>query len=154
YDDAKSNGYPFDLNKAKSLLQAAGVSGGVTGDGVIQKSRAQLTAFPQILPSDFAQLGNTPSLKPQDTAPYLNLVNNWNYNGFWLGGGSFAQLDPSTGFVKSRALSVTGNSSAFTTPANAAAVDLVKRATSEPDPDKRKQLFSDLNDMLLQEVYI
>jgi peptide/nickel transport system substrate-binding protein len=154
YDDAKANGYPFDLSKAKSLLQAAGVSGALTGDVIMQNSSAELTAFAQILQGDFAQLGITLSLKPQDTASYLNLVNNWNYNGFWLGGGAFAQLDPSTGFVKSRALSVTGNSSAFTTPANAAAVDLVKRATSEPDPDKRKQLFSDLNDMLLQEAYI
>jgi ABC-type transport system substrate-binding protein len=49
---------------------------------------------------------------------------------------------------------VTGNSSAFTAPANAAAVDLVNRATSEPDPTKRKQLYSDLDDMLLQEAYI
>jgi peptide/nickel transport system substrate-binding protein len=154
YDDAKANGYPFDLNKARSLLQAAGVSGALTGDVIMQNSSAELTAFAQVLQSDFAQLGITLSLKPQDTASYLNLVNNWNYNGFWLGGGSFAQLDPSTGFVKSRALSVTGNSSAFTTPANAAAVDLVKRATSEPDPGKRTQLFSDLNDMLLQETYI
>ena len=48
----------------------------------------------------------------------------------------------------------TGNSSAFTTPANAAAVDLVGRATTEPDPAKRKQLYSDLNDMLLDEAYI
>jgi ABC-type transport system substrate-binding protein len=71
-----------------------------------------------------------------------------------LGGGSFAQLDPGTAFTKSRALSVTGNSSAFTTPANAAAVDLVGRATTEPDPTRRKQLYSDLNDMLLDEVYI
>jgi peptide/nickel transport system substrate-binding protein len=120
----------------------------------MQNSSAELTSFAQIVQSDFAQLGITLTLKPQDTASYLNLVNNWNYNGFWLGGGSFAQLDPATGFVKSRALSVTGNSSAFTTPANAAAVDLVNRAISEPDPDKRKQIFSDLNDMLLQEAYI
>ena len=94
------------------------------------------------------------TLKPQDTAAYLDLVNNWKYNGFWLGGGSFAQLDPATSFTKSRALSVTGNSSAFTAPANAAAVELVGRATSEPDPAKRKQIYSDLNDMLLDEVYI
>jgi peptide/nickel transport system substrate-binding protein len=154
YDDAKANGYPFDLAKAKAALQAAGVSGALSGDVIMQNSSAELTAFAQILQSDFAQLGISLSLKPQDTASYLNLVNNWNYNGFWLGGGSFTQLDPATGFVKSRALSVTGNSSAFTAPANAAAVDLVSRATSEPDPDKRKQIFSDLNDMLLQETYI
>jgi peptide/nickel transport system substrate-binding protein len=154
YDETKANAYPFDLDKAKNLLQAAGVNGPVSGDVIMPNSMAELTSFAQILQADFAQLGITLSLKPQDTASYLDLVNNWKYKGFWLGGGSFAQLDPATGFVKSRALSVTGNSSAFTTPANAAAVDLVGRATSEPDPAKRKQLYSDLNDMLLTEAYI
>ncbi|MBV9582860.1 MAG: ABC transporter substrate-binding protein [Chloroflexi bacterium] len=154
YDETKGNAYGFDLNKAKSMLQAAGVTGALTGDVIMQNSSAELTSFAQILQSDFATLGITLTLKPQDLASYLNLVNNWTYNGFWLGGGSFANLDPATGFVKSRALSVTGNSSAFTAPANAAAVDLVGRATSEPDATKRTQLYSDLNDMLLQEAYI
>jgi ABC-type transport system substrate-binding protein len=51
-------------------------------------------------------------------------------------------------------LSVTGNSSAFTAPVNEKAVELVGRATTETDPAKRKQIYSDLNDMLLDEVYI
>ena len=114
----------------------------------------ELTAFGQVLQSDFAKLGITLTLRPQEQASYLDIVNNWKYKGFWLGGGSFAQLDPATGFTKSRALSVAGNSSAFTTPANAAAVELLGRGTTEPDPAKRKQIYSDLNDMLLQEAYI
>jgi ABC-type transport system substrate-binding protein len=130
------------------------VSGALSGDVIMPNSNAELTSFAQILQADFAKLGITLSPKPQDTAAYLELVNNWKYKSFWLGGGSFTQLDPATGFVKSRALSVTGNSSAFTAPANAAAVELVGRATSETDPAKRKQLYSDLNDMLLDEVYI
>ena len=71
-----------------------------------------------------------------------------------MGGGSFAQLDPGTAFTKSRALSVTGNSSAFTAPVNTVAVELVGRATTEIDPTRRKQLYAELNDMLLDEVYI
>ncbi|HEY1291752.1 MAG TPA: ABC transporter substrate-binding protein [Chloroflexota bacterium] len=153
YDEARANAYPFDLDKAASMLKAAGV-GPFTGDVIMQNSSAELTAYAQVLQSDFAKLGITLNLKPQDTASYLDLVNNWKYKGFWLGGGSFAQLDPATGFTKSRALSVTGNSSAFTTPANAAAVELVGRAQTETDPAKRKQIYSDLNDMLLTEVYI
>jgi peptide/nickel transport system substrate-binding protein len=154
YDDAKANSYGFDLDKAAAMLKAAGFPGSFTGDVIMQNSNAELTAFGQILQGDFAKLGITLNLRPQDQAAYLDVVNNWKYNGFWLGGGSFAQLDPATAFTKSRALSVTGNSSAFTTPVNAAAVDLVGRATTEPDPAKRKQIYSDLNDMLLSEVYI
>jgi ABC-type transport system substrate-binding protein len=107
-----------------------------------------------VLQADFAKLGITLTLKPQEVASYLDIVNNWKYKGFWLGGGSFAQLDPATGFTKSRALSVSGNSSAFTAPANAAAVELLGRATTEPDATKRKQIYSDLNNMLLEEAYI
>ncbi len=153
YDDTKGKAYPFDLAKAKSLLQAAGVTS-FTGDVIMPNSNAELTAFAQVLQSDFAQLGITLNLKPQDNAAYLDVVNNWKYSGFWLGGGAFAQLDPGTSFTKSRALSVTGNSSAYTAPVNEAAVELVGRATTEIDPDKRKQIYSDLNDMLLTEVYI
>lgn len=154
YDDAMANGYQFDLDKAAAMLKDAGFSGSFTGDVIMQNSSAELTAFAQILQSDFARLGITLNLKPQDVAAYLDLVNNWKYNGFWLGGGSFAQLDPATAFTKSRALSVTGNSSAFTAPVNAAAVELLGRATTEADPSKRKQLYTDLNNMLLDEVYI
>lgn len=154
YDDAKSNSFQFDLDKAAAMLKAAGVTSPFTGDVIMQNSIAEITSFAQILQSDFAKLGITLNLKPQDQAAYLDVVNNWKYQGFWLGGGSFAQLDPGTAFTKSRALSVTGNSSAFTTPVNAAAVDLVGRATTEIDPTKRKQIYSDLNDMLLDEVYI
>jgi peptide/nickel transport system substrate-binding protein len=153
YDEAKVNAYPFDLDKAASLLKAAGVTS-FTGDVIMQNSSAELNAFGQILQSDFAKLGITLNLKPQDAAAYLDVVNNWKYNGFWLGGGSFAQLDPATSFTKSRALSVTGNSSAYTAPVNEAAVELVSRATTEPDQSKRKQIYSDLNDMLLTEAYI
>jgi len=153
YDETKGKAYAFDLAKAKSMLQAAGVTS-FTGDVIMPNNNAEQTAFAQVLQSDFAQIGITLNLKPQDQAAYLDVVNNWKYSGFWLGGGSFAQLDPGTSFTKSRALSVTGNSSAFTAPANAAAVELVGRATTETDPDKRKQIYSDLNDMLLGEVYI
>jgi peptide/nickel transport system substrate-binding protein len=154
YDEAKGNAFPFDLDKAAAMLKAAGFSGTFTGDVIMPNNDAQLSAFGQILQGDFAQLGITLNLRPQDNAAYLDLVNNWRYQGFWLGGGSFAQLDPATAFTKSRALSPTGNSSAFTAPANAAAVELVTRATTETDPAKRKQIYSDLNDMLLDEVYI
>jgi ABC-type transport system substrate-binding protein len=95
----------------------------------------------------------TLNIKAQDTAAYLDTINNWKYQGFWLGGGSFTHLDPTSAFTKSRAFSPTGNSSAFTTPVNANAVALVERATTEIDPAKRKQIFSDLNDMLLDEAY-
>jgi peptide/nickel transport system substrate-binding protein len=153
YDEAKANAYPFDLDKAGALLKEAGVTQ-FTGDVIMPNSDAELNSFGQILQADFAKLGIALSLRPQDQASYLDLVNNWKYNGFWLGGGSFAQLDPATGFNKSRALSVTGNSSGFTAPVNAAAVELVGRANTEVDPAKRKLLYADLNNMLLDEAYI
>jgi peptide/nickel transport system substrate-binding protein len=154
YDDAKANKFPFDLDKAAAALKAAGVTEPFTGDVIMQNSSAELTSFGQVLQGDFAKLGITLNLRPQDVAAYLDVVNNWKYKGFWLGGGSFAQLDPATAFTKSRALSVTGNSSAFTAPVNAAAVELLGKATTETDPNNRKQLYGQLNDMLLDEVYI
>ena len=51
----------------------------------MQNSNAELTSFAQILQSDFAKLGITLNLKPQDTAAYLDVVNNWKYNGLLAG---------------------------------------------------------------------
>jgi peptide/nickel transport system substrate-binding protein len=153
YDEAKANAYAFDMDKAKSLLKEAGVTGSFTMELMMQTGNAQYAAFSQILQSDLAQLGITLSIKPQDTAAYLDAINNWRYKGFWLGGGSFAHLDPASAFTKSRAFSPTGNSSAFTPPANTRALAVVERATSETDPAKRKQIHAELNDMLLDEAY-
>jgi peptide/nickel transport system substrate-binding protein len=154
YDEAKANAYPFDIEKAKALLKDAGVSGTFNQDVLLQTGNAQYASFAQILQGDLAKLGVTLSIKALDSAAYLDQINNWRYQGFWLGGGSFAHLDPASAFTKSRAFSTTGNSSAFTTPANAAAVALIERATSEIDPAKRKLIYGELNDMLLDESYV
>ena len=134
--------------------QAAGVNGPLSQELVMSTGQAEYTAFAQVIQNDLAKLGITVSIKVQDSAAYLETVNNWRYQGFWLGGGSFAHLDPTTAFVKSRALSVSGNSSAFTKPVNEAAVALVERGLSEADPAKRKQIYVELSDMLLDESYV
>ena len=154
YDEQKSGVNKFDIDKAKSLLQAAGVNSPLSQELVLSSGMAEYTAFAQVIQNDLAKLGITVSIKVQDSAAYLETVNNWRYQGFWLGGGSFAHLDPTTAFVKSRALSVSGNSSAFTKPVNEAAVALVERGLSEADPAKRKQIYVELNDMLLDESYV
>src|SRR5258708_11799521 len=120
YDDAKANAFQFDLDKAAAMLKAAGVSGPLTGDVIMPNSNAELTSFAQILQGEFAKLGITLTLKPQDTAAYLYLVNNWKYQGVWLSRGSFAQLAPATSFTKSRPLSFTPNTPSLTPPLNAA----------------------------------
>jgi peptide/nickel transport system substrate-binding protein len=108
YEDAKANAFQFDLDKAAAMLKAAGVTGAVTGDVIMQNSSAELKSFAQILQGDFAKLGITLNLKPQDQAAYLDVVNNWKYQGFWLGGGSFAQLDPGTAFTRARIVGLAG----------------------------------------------
>jgi peptide/nickel transport system substrate-binding protein len=153
YDPTKANAYPFDLAKAKSVLAAAGVSGTYTMDVMLQTGNAEYAQFAQILQSDLAQLGVTLNVKALEGAAYLDAINNWRYQGFWLGGGSFTHLDPTSAFTKSRAFSPTGNSSAFTAPANANAVALINRATTETDPAQRKQIYAQMNDMLLDEAY-
>jgi len=154
YDEQKAQVNKFDLDKAKSLLTSAGVTGPLNQELIMASGQAEYAAFAQIVQNDLAKLGITLSIKVQDSATYLEAVNNWRYNGFWLGGGSFAHLDPTTAFVKSRALSVSGNSSAFTKPVNEAAVALVERGLSEADPAKRKEIYVQLSDMLLDESYV
>ena len=68
-----------------------------TGDVIMQNSNAELTSFAQILQSDFAKLGITLTLKPQDRRRTSTWSTTGSTRASGLGGGSFAQLDPATG---------------------------------------------------------
>jgi ABC-type oligopeptide transport system substrate-binding subunit len=78
-------------------------------------------------------------------------VNNVKYRGIWLGSIAFAQLEPATTFQNSRGLDPTANSSGFV---NERYTQLVAAANAEPDREKRRQLYAQLNDLFLDESFL
>jgi peptide/nickel transport system substrate-binding protein len=150
YEAAKNGHYTFDLEKSKALLGQAGVTN-LEMDGVIQANNAELVAFSQVYQGDLAKVGVKLNIQKMEMAAWLDQVNNVKYRGIWLGGIAFAQLEPATAFLNSRGLDPTANSSGFV---QERYTQLVMAANAESDREKRKQLYSQLNDLFLDESFL
>jgi ABC-type transport system substrate-binding protein len=102
-----------------------------------------------IFQSDLQKVGITASIKPYDTAAYLDQINNHKYTGTYMGGVAYVNASPGTIIANSRHLDPKGNSNTgYTSPRY---IDLYETVTSEPDAAKMKTAYDQLNDLLLDE---
>jgi peptide/nickel transport system substrate-binding protein len=151
YEAAKEHFYTFDLEKARGLLDQAGVSA-ASFDFVVQNSgTAEFSQVAEIYQADLAKLGIQLNIKVLDSNVYLDQVNNGKNNGISMGTSSYAQLEPATMFTTGRGLDPKSNNSGFSSDRY---TQLVGSANTETDPAKRKQLYSMLNDILLDESFV
>jgi peptide/nickel transport system substrate-binding protein len=150
YDEAKNKSFAFDLDKAKSLLQQAGVSGLVLDNIIIKSSYPVQETFLQVYQADLASIGVTLNPKLVDAATWLDLANNVKYTGMWASGDNYSNLNPGSLFAVSPGWRVFPNNDGFKDPRWA---ELVSAANTETDPAKQKQLFSDINDYILDQCF-
>src|SRR5205823_11957791 len=76
---------------------------------------------------------------------------NRKYKGMYLAYSTFAQLEPSSTLNNGRATDPNSNNSLFK---NDQYAQLIASASAEVDASKRKALYSQLNDILLDESFI
>jgi peptide/nickel transport system substrate-binding protein len=150
YEPSKVDHYPFDLDKARSLLNQAGVGSGFSIDFWPYLPTADYTGMGQIYQADLAKLGITLNIKTPDVATWLDQVNNAKYIGLYAGPASLGDLSPATCFASSKAFAPAGNNSAFKSERY---TELVNQAATEPDPAKLKPVYSELNDLFLEEAF-
>ncbi len=148
YDPAKQNFYTFDLDKAKSLLSDAGVS--EFEMDFIMRTSNESSALAEMYQADLAKIGVKLNIKVLEPAAWLDLVNNHNYNGMYIAAGTYSQLNPSYFFSGRAGGARADNNSGFKDDAYNA---LVASASAEPDLDKQKQLWAQVNDMFLDESF-
>jgi peptide/nickel transport system substrate-binding protein len=149
YDAQKKNAYAFDLDKAKGLLREAGIT---TLDVEILPlgDFPELTSMAQIYQADLAKVGVNLSIKNLESSAFFDQVNGRKYQGLYSTTNTYAQVEPLTIFTTSRVFDPTSNNSGFKTDEY---VSLIDQAGSEPDLAKRKQIYSRLNDLLLDESF-
>ncbi|MBO0883694.1 MAG: ABC transporter substrate-binding protein, partial [Mycobacterium sp.] len=147
YEPEKNMHYAFDLDKAKSLLASAGVSG-VKLDLMYSTAISALGTIAQIIQSDLAKIGITINLAPTDPAAASAAQREHRFQ-LILGGGQKAQLHPSkivAGPFWDPAINIMGvHDDNYT--------QLVAGMSSEVDPAKRKQVYSSFNDYVLEQSY-
>ena len=94
YDAEKNKTYSFNLDKAKSLLQQAGVSGLQTDVIVTAASPVNALGFLQIYQADLASIGVTLNIKTYDPATWAGNVLGHTYNAMYATGDVVANLLP------------------------------------------------------------
>ncbi len=148
YDAAKQNAYPFDIDKARSLLSQAGVSN-LEFDITLNTANAEWNSAAQIYQSTLNSLGIKANIKPYEAAAYLDQINNHKYTGVYVGSIAYASVEPVTIIGNSRHLDPTGNSNTGYT--SEQYLNLWSTASTEADTAKRKALYAQINDLLLDE---
>jgi peptide/nickel transport system substrate-binding protein len=149
YEASKLNAYAFDLDKAKSLLQQSGV-GNLEFDYVVVPG-SEADGFGQVYQADLAKIGLKMNLKDMDSATWVDQVNNRKWFGVYFAGVTYVHLSPSTALTNGKAFNPQLNNSGYT---NDKYVQLITQAATEPDAAKQKALYSQMNDLLLDESFV
>lgn len=154
FDPSKNKMYAYDLDKAKSLVQQSGLSN-IEFDisWATAGYQAEYQALATIIQGDLAKIGVKTNLKPTDPPTFTAQGNGNNppYNGMRLSAGAFAQLyEASSLSTLSRTFGYLSNLGGFYDDKFKA---LVASAATEPDAAKRKQLYSQYSDFLLDASY-
>jgi peptide/nickel transport system substrate-binding protein len=154
YDAAKNKTYGYDLEKAKALLAQSGATN-VEFDiaWALAGFSAEYGAMAQVIQADLAKIGIKTNLKPMDPPAFTQagLGMKPPYNGMRLSAGAFAQLgEAASEFALSRTFGYASNASGFYDPKFES---LVTTASTEPDAAKRKGLYGQINDFLLDAAY-
>jgi peptide/nickel transport system substrate-binding protein len=152
YEAQKNSTYTFDLNKAGALLKQAGVAGASLEISYSTSGYAQeFASIAQIYQADLQSLGLQVTLKPVDGPTFTQSGQQHTYQGLRIGSGAGAgSFEASTMLQSTSAYNHAGNFAGFK---DDAYTQLVLSATTEPDPAKRKEAYSRLNDYLLDQSF-
>ena len=145
----KNNLIAFDLDKAKSLLQQAGV-GNFDLDLLYSAVSTTAAQQAQIYQSDLARIGVNGIIRTLQPAALLDAWHTQTY-GLYFAADPWANLEPLTQFTSGSTTNYRGNNGGYRSDAY---TQLVEAAAGEVDAVKRKQIYSQLNDFLLDEAFV
>jgi peptide/nickel transport system substrate-binding protein len=152
YDAARNQAYTFDLDKARSLLAASGVTStdlelvySNTTFGDLNQSLAQ------ILQADLASIGVNMTLRPVDFATQFDVASKRAYQGLLLSSGSSAQLAEASSFLTRSRFYSPDPKTSFTGLNNASYQQLIGMAATQPDATVRKEVYGQIQDIILDE---
>jgi peptide/nickel transport system substrate-binding protein len=149
YEAAKNNVYSFDLDKAKALLASAGVTN-LQLDFVFAPTLPEYATIAQIYQSDLAKIGVTLNVKSMEIAALFDIIHNQKYNGLYTLNDSWAAMEPISMLAVGASLNPKKNNAGFN---DDNYTQLVAKTYNEPDAGKRKQLYSQLNDYILDQCF-
>ncbi|MBV9601916.1 MAG: ABC transporter substrate-binding protein [Chloroflexi bacterium] len=165
YDATRNTSYAFDLDKSRSLLKEAGVAS-LEMDIILQGGANPLQeTFLQAYQADLASIGAKLNIVPMDSAAWVDMANHHRYNGMYAAGDNPSNLSPSSVLNISPAwrpvtvacvetsttLCPGSNNSGFE---NSDWTNLVAAVSAATDPAQQQQLYSQLNDFILDQCWV
>jgi len=150
YDASKNNRYAYDLNKAKSLIQSSGVAStdiDLTYSNTTFGDLNQTLA--QILQADLASIGVKLRLEAVDFPTQIAVATKRTYSGLLLSSGSGANLNEMTSVLTRSRFYSNDPKNSFTGLDDPQYTQLINQAAAEPDAAKRKALYGQIEDVVL-----
>jgi peptide/nickel transport system substrate-binding protein len=147
YQPEKNTTYSFDLEKAKTLFQQAGVSN-LELETVFNSGVAEQGAMLQIWQADLQKIGVTMNLRGLEQAALLPMWHSQGYKGFYIASDAWTNMQPITFYTSSSVARVNNNNGGYT---SEEFKQKVQALAAEPDEARRKVMLSDLNDFFLDE---
>jgi peptide/nickel transport system substrate-binding protein len=155
FDPQKNKAYAYDLDKAKSLMAQSGVTNAQMNIAwALAGYASEYEQLATIIQGDLAKIGIQTTLKPTDPPTFTQqgLGTNPPYNGMRLSAGAFCQLrEAGSEFALSRTFGYASNGAGFYDDQWTA---LASGVATEPDPNKRKQMYDQINDYLLDQSFV
>jgi peptide/nickel transport system substrate-binding protein len=148
YDAEKNRTYAFDLDKAKSLIQQAGLSN-VQVDFNYSTALAEVGSTAQILQADLARIGVTLNLRPTDPPQLAAAQYQVKYDGMAVGTALFGQVQPGVQFG-SPYYGPLNNWSGFKDQQYTAIASAMSTAT---DPTQAMQAYAAYSDYVLDQSF-
>jgi len=140
YEPAKQSVTAFDLDKARALLQQAGVASAQL-DIIYRSTDGELASWVQIYQADLASIGITLNIKPLEAAAFNSATASKQYQ-LSANTSAAAQYHPNTLFYFDAGVG------RYFGGVDQGTVDAV---SSELDVSKRRQRYSQMNDFILDE---
>jgi peptide/nickel transport system substrate-binding protein len=148
YETSKAHFYSFDLDNAKALLTAEGVSD-VSLEMIPNPGDPDSVTFAEMYQGDLAKIGINLNIMKLDMAAWSDQVNGNKFGAMYVAGSNLA-LSPGTIFTVSRPIGPVNNNEGFESEQYG---KLVSDLAVETDLAKQKFLYSRLNDILLDEAF-
>jgi peptide/nickel transport system substrate-binding protein len=146
YEAAKEFHYSLDLDKARSLIQQAGLPS-TDMEVIVRQSEPDSLELMQIWQADLAKVNVKLTVRTLENAAHTAQSLASAFQGATVGNGGFAHLqDPTTYFIRSGFVNPENGTSAYRDPKYS---QLVDSAATEADAAKRKQLYSELTSYYL-----
>jgi peptide/nickel transport system substrate-binding protein len=154
FDPEKNKAYAFDLDKARSLVAQSGLSNiEFNISWALAGYAAEYEALATIIQGDLAKIGVKTNLKPTDPPTFTQqgLGMNPPFNGMRLSAGAFCQLsEAGSEFALSRTFGYASNAGGYY---DEKWTQLASGVATEPDPARRKQMYGEINDYLLDSSF-